>query len=189
MGDEALCVNLLGAFSVTLDGKAVADDAWRLRKAKALVKLLALAPEQRLHSEEAAELLWPGRDPGSSRNNLHQAIFAARRALGSIGLDGRSCLELREDMLVLCPDRGLRLDTLSFEEAAVAARESGEAAAYRAALDVYGGDLLPEDRYEEWCAARREDLAELRAALAGELVELEAVAGRGRERRSMPMRG
>ena len=88
MGDEVLCVSLLGTFSVSLSGDAVPDDAWRLRKAKTLVKLLALAPERRLHAEQAAELLWADRDQASARNNLHQAIFAARRALDSLGLEG-----------------------------------------------------------------------------------------------------
>jgi hypothetical protein len=36
-------VSLLGGFSVTVNGQPV-PDRWRLRKAKTLVKLLALAP-------------------------------------------------------------------------------------------------------------------------------------------------
>lgn len=84
MGDEVLCIGLLGAFSISVGDRVVAEDAWRLRKAKTLIKLLALAPEHRLHVEEAAELLWAGRDPDSARNNLHQGIFAARRALEAL---------------------------------------------------------------------------------------------------------
>ena len=174
MGEEGFWIRLLGGFAVGRGERAVEDGAWRLRKAKTLVKLLALAPEWRLHSGEAAELLWPDRDAGASRNNLHQAIFAARRALGSTGLDGRRCLELREDVLVLCPDGGLRVDAAAFEDAAAAARKAGEVTAYRAALDAYGGELLPEDRYEEWSGPRREALAALRRTLAIELAELEA---------------
>jgi len=176
--DETVRIGLLGGFSVTLGGEPVPDEAWRLRKAKTLVKLLALAPAQRLHSEQAAELLWPDRDSVSSRNNLHQAIFAARRALGSTGLDGHGCLELRDDMLALCPGGGLRVDAVAFEQAAAAARAAGDAAAYRAAIDAYGGELLPEDRYEDWSAERREALADLRAALNGELAELSPEAPR-----------
>ncbi len=47
MGDEVLSISLLGAFSVTVGERVVADDAWRLRKAKTLIKLLALAPKRR----------------------------------------------------------------------------------------------------------------------------------------------
>ncbi|HSS04083.1 MAG TPA: BTAD domain-containing putative transcriptional regulator [Solirubrobacterales bacterium] len=178
MGDEVLCVSLLGAFSVTLNSDAIADDAWRLRKAKTLIKLLALAPERRLHADQAAELLWADRDQASARNNLHQAIYAARRALDSTGLDGRRCLELNDDVIALCPRDPVRIDAVAFEEAAASAREEDDPAAYRAALDAYEGELLPEDRYEEWTASRRDSLHELRLALGIELAELEAPADR-----------
>jgi predicted ATPase/DNA-binding SARP family transcriptional activator len=174
MGDEVLGIRLLGGFSVALGGDGVPDDAWRLRKAKTLVKLLALAPERRLHSDQAAELLWPDRDAASSRNNLHQAIFAARRALGSTGGDGHRCLELRDDLLALCPDGEVEVDVVAFEAAAAAAREGRDPAAYRTALASYEGELLPEDRYEEWSASRRDALRELRLALTIELAEIEA---------------
>jgi predicted ATPase/DNA-binding SARP family transcriptional activator len=178
MGDEVLGISLLGAFSVTLGGEAVPDDAWRLRKAKTLIKLLGLAPEQRLHADQAAELLWADRDPASARNNLHQAIFAARRALDSIGLEGRRRLELQEDVIALCPHDPVRIDVVAFEEAAAKAREERDPAAYRTALDSYDGELLPEDRYEEWTASRRDALHELRLALGIELAELEAPTDR-----------
>ncbi len=174
MGEKTLNISLLGAFAVTLGAADVPGGAWRLRKGKTLVKLLALAPEQRLHSDEAAELLWPDRDPVASRNNLHQAIFAARRALGTLGLDGHRCLGLREDVLVLCPDDEVWIDVVAFEAAAAAARAERDPAAYAAALDSYQGELLPEDRYEEWSAPRRAALRELRLALGIELAELEA---------------
>ncbi len=54
-----LGVNLLGTFSVAVDGESIPDRAWRLRKAKTLIKLLALAPERRIHADRAAETLWP----------------------------------------------------------------------------------------------------------------------------------
>jgi predicted ATPase/DNA-binding SARP family transcriptional activator len=174
MGDEVLCVGLLGTFSVTLSGDAIPDDAWRLRKAKTLIKLLALAPERRLHADQAAELLWADRDQASARNNLHQAIYAARRALDSTGLEGSRCLELQEDVLTLCPNDPVRIDAIVFEQAAARAREEGGLAAYREALDSYPGELLPEDRYEEWTAPRRDSLHDLRLALGIELAELEA---------------
>ena len=165
----------------------VADDAWRLRKAKTLIKLLALAPERRLHAEQAAELLWAGRDPDSARNNLHQAIFAARRALDSIGLEGSRYLELREELILLGPDDPVRIDAVAFEELAAAAREQGEPGAYRAALEGFDAELLPADRYEDWSRERRDSLEELRLALEAELAELEeraepdAASGHGPE--------
>jgi predicted ATPase/class 3 adenylate cyclase len=185
MGDEVLCIGLLGAFSISVGDNVIADDAWRLRKAKTLIKLLALAPEHRLHVDQAIELLWAGRDPDSARNNLHQAIFAARRALDSIGLDGGRYLELREELILLSPEDPVRIDAVAFEELAAAAREQGEPGAYRSALEDFDAELLPADRYEDWSRERRDSLEELRLALEAELAELEerdepeAAAGRG----------
>ncbi|HEY2282418.1 MAG TPA: hypothetical protein VGH60_02580 [Solirubrobacteraceae bacterium] len=172
MGDEVLCIGLLGAFSISAGDSVVAEDAWRLRKAKTLIKLLALAPRHRLHVDQAAELLWAGRDPDSARNNLHQAIFAARRALDSIGLDGRRYLELREELILLSPEDPIRIDAVVFEELAAAAREQGEPGAYRSALAGFDAELLPADRYEDWSRERRDSHGQLRLALEVELAEL-----------------
>ncbi|MGZ4270956.1 MAG: AfsR/SARP family transcriptional regulator, partial [Solirubrobacteraceae bacterium] len=79
-------VSLLGGFAVGVSGRAVGDDAWRLRKARSLVKLLALAPGRRLHRDQLAEALWSDRDADHAANNLHQALHAARRALGPAAL-------------------------------------------------------------------------------------------------------
>jgi predicted ATPase/DNA-binding SARP family transcriptional activator len=174
MGDEVLSISLLGAFSVALGGEVIADDAWRLRKAKTLIKLLALAPERRMHAGEAAELLWPDRDRASARNNLHQAIFAARRALDSIGLDGAACVELHDDLIELCSEAPVWIDVEVFEEVGARARAGRDASAYRAALDSHEGELLPEDRYEQWTASGRDAVHELRLALGIELAALEA---------------
>src|SRR5512144_2124156 len=97
-------IDLLGGLTVQCDGTAVPDDAWRLRKARSLVKLLALAPGHALHRERASELLWPDRDAHSAANNLHQVVYAARRALGSAGADGAAVLSLRDDVLSLQGD-------------------------------------------------------------------------------------
>ncbi|HEY2715716.1 MAG TPA: BTAD domain-containing putative transcriptional regulator, partial [Solirubrobacterales bacterium] len=171
-----LGVNLLGTFSVAVDGESIPDRAWRLRKAKTLIKLLALEPERRIHADRAAETLWPEHDRGATRNNLHQAIYAARRALDAAGADGHELLELSEDLITLGRADAVRVDVVAFEAAAARARCGTDPAAYRAALALYEGELLPEDRYEEWTASRREALRELRLGLALELAELEAVA-------------
>ena len=76
-------ITLLAGFGATVDGEPVADNAWRLRKARDLVKLLALAPGRRLHREQVMDALWRERDPGAAANNLYQAVHAARRALGA----------------------------------------------------------------------------------------------------------
>ena len=161
-------IRLLGGFSVAVGDNVVADRAWRLRKAKALVKILALAPDRRVHRERLAELLWPDRDADAAANNLNQALYSARRALDAAGADGAAALALMDGAVVL----RAQVDVDAFEAAAARARADRDPAAYERALGLHGGELLPEDRYEPWADARRAALTELHTALCLELAEL-----------------
>ena len=51
---------------------------------------------------------------------------------------------------------------------------AGSAAAYGAALALYGGELLPENRYDDWAEDRRNELADLVDELQDELAGLGA---------------
>ena len=80
---EVMRVWLLGGFRVSVRSRVVRHDSWRLRKAASLVKLLALAPDHRLHREQVMELLWPDSGRRAASNNLRQTLHAARRTLAS----------------------------------------------------------------------------------------------------------
>src|SRR3954454_1228683 len=160
-------INLLGGFEALVDGSPVEPAAWRLKKARELVKLLALADGHRLHREQAMDALWRDRAPAAAANNLHQTVHAARRALGA------DAIEVRDELLRLRAD----VDVDRFERAVLEARRARAPAAYRAALAAYGGELLPENRYEDWAAGRRDELASLRAQVADELTSLGAADG------------
>jgi predicted ATPase/DNA-binding SARP family transcriptional activator len=174
MSAPELRISLLGGFAAAAGDRSVSEGAWRLRKAKSLVKLLAMAPEHRLHRERASELLWPDRDAAAAANNLHQVLYVARRALETADLDGSAVIELHDDALTL---RVGRVDVEEFERAAAGARGSGDRTLCQAAVDLYAGELLPEDRYEDWTAPRREALREQCIALLLELAGIEQDGG------------
>src|SRR4249920_45956 len=114
-GATAVRIGLLGGFEVSEGDRTVAHGAWRLRKAKTLVKLLALEPAHRLHRDQLADQLWPDLDPDAARNNLHQALHAVRRALSTIGVDGADALALRDDLVMLAPNGQLVTDIDEFQ--------------------------------------------------------------------------
>src|SRR5687767_7007673 len=76
---QAVRVWLLGGFRVSVGSRNFEAGAWRLRKAAALVKLLALAPGYRLHREQVTDLRWPDLGRRAAANNLRQALYTARR--------------------------------------------------------------------------------------------------------------
>ncbi|MBA2714724.1 MAG: AAA family ATPase, partial [Rubrobacteraceae bacterium] len=161
---------LLGGFRVSIGARTIEDKEWRLRKAAALLKVLSLAQGRRLHREQVMELLWPEVGEQSASNNLRNVLHAARRALGPTA--STPYLASEGEALVLCPRRPVWVDVDAFEEAAASARRSSHPAAYRGAIDLYTGDLLPNDRYEGWAEGRREELQRLYLALLVELAEL-----------------
>lgn len=170
---EVVRVELLGGFRVTVGSRVIKEDAWRLRKAAALIKLLALEPNHRLHKEQAMDLLWPRLGLRAAANNLHRTLYSARRALEPRvpAADSRH-LRLRDEWLGLCPGESLWVDAGVFEETAARARRLHDPAAYRAAADLYAGELLPADRYEAWAEDRREGLRQQYLSLLVELGRL-----------------
>lgn len=157
---KAVRVWLLGGFRVSVGSRTITQDSWRLRKAATLVKLLALAPNHRLHREEAMDLLWPDVGEKAAANNLRQALHAARKILASDPSAGSRFLGYKAESLVLCPKGDLWVGVDAFEAAALSAQRSRDPGAYKAAIEPYSGELLPEDRYEEWAEDRRRELSE-----------------------------
>ena len=164
-----LRVWLLGDFRVEADGRPVPPAAWSRRGAASLVKLLALEPTGALHRERLADLLWPHLDRSAAGANLRKARLFARRALGAPDLLLESAGVVR-----LAPTW---TDVAAFEAAAAAARSGDDPAALDHALDLYRGDLLQTDTYDEWSAPRRDSLRATALALLRESARAWRAAG------------
>jgi predicted ATPase/DNA-binding SARP family transcriptional activator/DNA-binding CsgD family transcriptional regulator len=123
-----------------------------------------------MHREQVMDLLWPDLGKKAASNNLRQTLHAARGFLDPTA--GTRYLASEDESLVLFPGGSLWVDVEVFEKAALTARRSGDPAAYRAAIDLYVGDLLPEDRYEAWAEGRHEVLRQLYLTLLIELAGL-----------------
>jgi predicted ATPase/DNA-binding SARP family transcriptional activator len=159
---RAVRIALLGGFTVSVDG-AVAQAPWRLRKAKTIVKLLALVPNHRIHRDVLIEQLWPEVDPAVGANNLHQALHAARRVVGTDNL------LLRGEIVALGGEGSVSVDVEDFDVAAAKAASTGALDDIRRALALWSGELLPEDLYEDWAAPHRDRLSAVRARLVAAL--------------------
>jgi len=160
-------IRLLGPFRIFVDGSPVDERRWERRKPRALVKLLALQPHARLHREEIIEILWPELDLRAGANSLHKAIHAVRRTLEPDLVAGSSSrfVVTSSGLVSLVADGAVWVDAIEFERRAESALSSGDTASIADILDLYEGDLLPDDPYDEWVAPRRERLRSLRRDL------------------------
>lgn len=174
---HTLQLQLLGDFLITLGDQELHDAEWRLRKAGHLLKLLALAPSHRLQREQVIDVLWPNLSPDAAANNLYYALHVARRALDPDPNARDRYLRSRRGELALDPDCPIWIDAEAFESLATQARESADPRVYREALDLYRGDLLPQDVYEEWTIEPRETLRQLYLTLLLELAQLHETRG------------
>jgi DNA-binding SARP family transcriptional activator len=138
----------------------IPQSAWRIRKAGSLVKLLALTRGHRLHRDQLLEVLWPDLPPAAAANNLHQVLHFARRMLEPELATGQPSRYLRfeRDLVTLAAPGPIWVDAEAFEAAAQAAAERRDLEGFETAARLYGGELLPADRYEDWAAGPRERL-------------------------------
>ena len=162
-GSPPVSIRLLGAFELRVDGRPVDTSVVRPR-ARAVLHLLCLNAGAAVHHETIEAAMWPDADREASSRNLHVAIAALRRVLEPGATRGSYQLLRREgDAYRLALPDGATVDLLRFDaalEAARRAREQGDddraQRSYAEALDVYDGELLPEDGPAEWVADRRE---------------------------------
>jgi DNA-binding SARP family transcriptional activator len=75
-------LRVLGGFSVSVGGEKVPESAFSRKKARALLKLLAIQPGCRLHRDQAIDVLWPDLEPQAALAQLYKAVHHIRQDLG-----------------------------------------------------------------------------------------------------------
>jgi DNA-binding SARP family transcriptional activator/pimeloyl-ACP methyl ester carboxylesterase len=142
-------IRVFGGFEVSVNGRRVPAQAWKQRRAAELVQLLALAPRHRLHREQVIDALWPDLPADAGAANLRKAAHHARAALGS-----KESVVLRQGQISLWPDAELAVDAERFETEGKLALREGVAEACAAVAGSYRGDLLSDQRYQDWAEER-----------------------------------
>lgn len=150
---------VLGGFHVERDGDALANSMWSRRSARTLVEVLAAEPGHRLHREQLEDILWPNVVPERAYINFRQALRAARLTLEP-DVPHRAAsryLHFGNDVVTLLAD-AVWIYADDFEQLGNRALADGDRAALEAALAIYAGELLPDARYADWPAIRRQQL-------------------------------
>ena len=184
-GASPLRVRTLGGFVVWRSGEEVPARSWGRRQAAALFKALLGAPGYRVHREQLLDLLVPEAVPAEAAKWLRGTLYLLRKILDAPGA-AASHVQTQGELVVLVPaleGEGAAdwLDADAFVRTATAALAGRDAELCRAALHLYGGEYLPDDRYADWAARRREELRGLHLALLLSLADLSRAAGESEE--------
>jgi DNA-binding SARP family transcriptional activator len=166
----AVWLDLIGPFTITLDGQRLALTGKVAQKPLELIKLLACTKRYTLSLENAALQLWPDAEElGAARKNLEMTIARARKLIGDTAIkvgEGRVQLDAE---LVGC-DLQCVLDTCAEAESLAQKNESASKLARAIELlgGLYEGELLQADEESLWLSSARQHLrnAYVRATLA-----------------------
>ena len=158
----SLVIYTLGPFHLYHNEQLV--DNWASSKGKSIFKYMVLNRERAISKEILMDLFWPDAAADAARNNLNVAIYGLRRTLRQI-LPDFSHILFQDDRYLLNPELQIWIDVDAFREhfnkAQLLENQQNLTAAiqaYRAAEALYHGELLEEDRYEEWVIPQRQSL-------------------------------
>jgi predicted ATPase/DNA-binding SARP family transcriptional activator len=170
---DKLFIYLLGNFSVWLGTKQITEEAFERRKARQLLKLLALQSEFRLHRDQVLDLLWPELPLESASSQLHKAVHQIRRALATTNptTSPEKLLEVKDGELRLYAPGGVTTDVHLFTSLSKQALTTQRLSDLERAAAEYRGDLLSSDLYEEWTIESREALKDKATRLFKTLAE------------------
>ncbi len=147
-------VFLLGFFQVYQDDRLI--DRWPNGKGRQIFKYLILKRKARVHKEVLMDLFWPSLSVKAARNNLNVNICGLRRRL-PLPNEGSSHIVYEADCYFINPHLDIWVDTEAFDvafERGRVSRHDGQpnsaVEAFEEVVDLYNGELLTEDRYDEW---------------------------------------
>jgi DNA-binding SARP family transcriptional activator len=157
-------VHAFGGLCLHYEGSPITV-CWESQKARLLFCYLLVSYDQWIHRDKLIEALWPGCDPDAGSQNFKTTLsrlrksFAGPCALVPVVSQGEAYrLNVRE----------IGLDASTFKHAALSgiklhARGEGAAAKkfLETAQDLYVGEFLPEEPFNDFISAERRYLARL----------------------------
>ena len=159
-----VAINCLGAFRVFRDGDLVPLTAWQSKKARTLLKILVARRGRSTTRDFLMETLWPDEDPVAVARRLSVAVATVRVVLdpdkrrppdhfvaGDKDVVRLELTHVPVDVERFLAAAGSGLASLDRHDVAAADRE------LRAAVELYVGDFLEEDQYEDWAAPLRDE--------------------------------
>jgi DNA-binding SARP family transcriptional activator len=178
-GEQTLSVYMLSSFRVLRNGERVNHGFGG--KAQQLLKILAAHRRRRLPKDILIEMIWPKGDPEAASISLKVAAHNLRSALDPDKKSARTAdwIIAENGTYRLNPDANVWLDTDRFrhhyQQGRTLEAEGSFTEArheFEKADELYTGDYLEEDMYEDWTVIRREELRDLYLATLGSLANL-----------------
>jgi DNA-binding SARP family transcriptional activator len=172
----------LGNLELVIHGREVRE--WGSQKGRGVLQYLLLSGGRPVRRETLMDLLWPGHNRSTARNNLNVALYALRRAVVPSDQSGGPFIEHRQGSYVLSPGLSWWIDRDAFLEAwtrGTAAHSASDADGalfgYSRAVGLYRGRLFEDDPTGEWLFAEQRLIEERYLVALERLASLQLAAG------------
>jgi DNA-binding SARP family transcriptional activator len=161
---STLYVRMFGGLDVRVGDRTITKQEWRKRRARLILAMLVLEQGNELARDKISEYLWPEVEGEKATNNFYVAWSAMKNAIMP-GADKMTKLPYFESAHGLCRAvmTDIVADVAEFSDLIVSVRraqQSGDVTALLSACqrlaEIYRGELLPGDLYDDWFAAARD---------------------------------
>jgi ATP/maltotriose-dependent transcriptional regulator MalT/DNA-binding SARP family transcriptional activator len=167
-----LSFRVLGGFEARRGEWIIDDAAWRRPMAARVVRLLLVRRGEWVPEDVFFDAFWPDKEPGPARRSLQVALSQARAALDVPGAES-SAIEASGRSYRLRSDAVEKVDADEFDRAVGVALSAPNVSrrTLERAVELWSGEPLPEERYEDWTLTWRQRLVDLLIALLTRLAE------------------
>lgn len=169
VSNPALRAYLLGPLRLYVNGEEVPERRWKSKKALTLFLYLLTRRGTKVHREVILELLWPEEDPESAAGKLHPTLYMLRRTLqpdlqayeesayvrsahGNYWIDDGPTCWVDIEAFKSMHRRSAELEEKDPEQALTLCEQG---------IELYRGDFLPEETWQDWAITLRQYYREL----------------------------
>jgi two-component SAPR family response regulator len=164
-----------GSFRVLVNNQPIKN--WPSKKGKSIFAYLLLNHKKKIFRDTLMDLLWRKSDPDSARNCLNVTIHGIRRVLQEIDLKTEYIL-FKDECYYFNAEIDIKLDVEEFRKKWLKAQSiehnSGLRVAvieYERAAEIYRGEFLEDEIYDDWSSLDRENLKEIYLVILDKISE------------------
>lgn len=157
-------IKLFGNFKMVVDNVEIGDNEWKTRKICGILKFILANPGKTVSREVLSTTFWPDSDSKAAFTSLRAALYELRKILARFGMAFES-----EDALItegkngfyLCSRNTIETDADRFTRLYRKYKSENLSPKKIKALlvqmiELYEGDFLEDDSYDEWVTLSRE---------------------------------
>ena len=161
--DPKLHLQCFGSFELSRGKEPLTYSKWR-RKALHVLKYLAVHPVHKAAKEQLLDLFWPDESPTKASNSYYVTLHSLRQGLAAGLPETVNYLKVERGAVSLVPELLANVDIKEFTYKVQEGHRlwpispAQAVQCFQSATDLYHGDLLDGDLYEEWLFPLRDQL-------------------------------